>query len=189
MDEARRQSPPHQGSRIIKHVRILCAAVLAGASFAAAAQSGAAPDTHWHAGVQLGSVHDNGKSEPSVQITFGYDIDRTWAVEALLNGNLLFVRDGTTPEAPYEFDSAWGGRVLATLPVGGNWNLVGGLGATTVHEERGLTMHGYSRERGGVMVSGAAMYRVNRRWSVGLELASFTRAHTFNAGLRGEIHF
>jgi len=93
--------------------RILCAAVLAGASLAAAAQSDAAPDTRWHAGLQLGSVH----------------------------------------------------------------------------EERGLALHGYSRERGGLMVSGAAMYRVSRRWSLGLELSSFTAAHTFNAGVKGEIHF
>ena len=169
--------------------RILCAAVLAGASLAAAAQSDAAPDTRWHAGLQLGSVHDNGRGEPSAQITFGYDIDRTWSVEALLNANMLFVRAGTDPTQPYEFDSAWGARVLATVPVGGNWDLVGGLGATTVHEERGLALHGYSRERGGLMVSGAAMYRVSRRWSLGLELSSFTAAHTFNAGLKGEIHF
>jgi len=39
------------------------------------------------------------------------------------------------------------------------------------------------------MVSGAAMYRVSRRWSLGLELSSFTAAHTFNAGVKGEIHF
>jgi len=88
--------------------RILCAAVLAGASLAAAAQSDAAPDTRWHAGLQLGSVHDNGRGEPSAQITFGYDIDRTWSVEALLNANMLFVRAGTDPTQPYEFDSAWG---------------------------------------------------------------------------------
>jgi hypothetical protein len=170
-------------------IRILCAAALAGATFAAAAQSDDARDTHWHAGVQVGSVHDNGKSEPSFQLTFGYDIDRIWSVEALLNSNMLFVRDGTDPTGPYEFDSAYGARVLATVPVSGNWSLVGGLGATTVHEERGLALHGYDRERGGLMVSGAAMYRVNRRWSLGLEVSSFTAAHTFNAGLKGEIHF
>jgi len=178
------------GSMIINdNIRILCAAVLAGASFAAAAQSGPAADTRWHAGVQLGTVQDNGRTDPSVQLTFGYDFDRTWGVEALLNANLQFVRDGTDPTQPYEFDSAYGARVLATLPVSGNWNLVGGLGVAQVHEERGLTIHGYGRDRTGALVSAAAMYRVSRRWSVGLELASFTASHTFNAGLRGELHF
>lgn len=134
-------------------------------------------------------MHDNGKSEPSAQISFGYEIDRTWSVEALLNTNLLFVRDGTDSTQPYEFDSAYGARVLAALPVAGNWSLVGGLGVTRIHEERGLTIHGYGRDRVGAMVSAAAMYRIDRRWSVGLELSSFTQSHTFNAGLRGEIHF
>jgi hypothetical protein len=99
------------------------------------------------------------------------------------------VRDGTDSTQPYEFDSAYGARVLAALPVAGNWSLVGGLGVTRIHEERGLTIHGYGRDRVGAMVSAAAMYRIDRRWSVGLELSSFTQSHTFDAGLRGEIHF
>ena len=32
------------------------------------------------------------------------------------------------------------------------------------------------------MVSLAAMYRLGRRWSLGVETSSFTQAHTFNAG-------
>jgi hypothetical protein len=163
--------------------------MLAGATIAAQAQSADDRPTHWKAGIQVGTVHDNGKGEPSAQISFGYEIDRTWSVEALLNTNLLFVRDGTDPTQPYEFDSAYGARVLAALPVSGNWSLVGGLGVTRIHEERGLTIHGYGRDRVGAMVSAAAMYRIDRRWSVGLELSSFTQSHTFNAGLRGEIHF
>lgn len=173
----------------MKNLRITCAAVLACASLAAAAQARDDADTHWHASVQVGSVNDNGRTDPVAQFGFAYEMDRTWAIEALLSANVLFVRDGTDPTQPYEFDSAYGARVLATLPVGGHWNLVGGLGVAKVHEERGLTTHGYSRDRTGAMVSGAAMYRVSRRWSWGLELSSFTASHTTNAGLRGELHF
>ena len=173
----------------MKTIRLLCAAALACASFAAAAQGDDERDTHWHASAQLGSVHDNGRTDPVVQIGFAYEFDRTWAVEALLNANMMFVRDGTDPTQPYEFDSAYGARVLATLPLSNRWNLVGGLGVVKVHEERGLTIHGYGRDRTGAMVSAAAMYRISRRWSLGVELSSFTASHTADAGLRGELHF
>ncbi len=184
------ESLPFEGASVIDNIRILSAAILACASLAAQAQStDAAPDTHWKAGLQLGTVHDNGKTEPSAQLTFGYDIDRTWSVEALFNVNVLLVRDGTVDTDPYEFDGAYGVRVLAVLPLSERWSLVGGLGVTQVHEERGLAIHGPSRDRAGAIVSAAAMYRVSRRWSVGLEASSFTQAPTFNLGLRGEIHF
>mgnify|MGYP006951135574 CR=1 FL=1 len=62
------------GRLIIDNIRILCAAVLAGASFTAAAQSDAPPDAHWHAAAQLGSVHDNGRSDGALQIGFAYDL-------------------------------------------------------------------------------------------------------------------
>ena len=163
--------------------------MLAGAAFAASAQSTDLAPTHWRFGVQLGAVHDNGRSDPVVQGSFGYDFDRTWSVEALLAANMDFVRDGTDPTQPYEFDSAWGARVRAALPLSEHWSLDAGLGVVTVHEERGLTIHGYSRDRTGALVSGDLMYHLGRRWSLGLELSSYTQSHTFNTGLRGEFHF
>jgi hypothetical protein len=175
---------------IIKKIRILCPVLLAGAACVGQAQSlAAAPPTHWKFGVQIGSVHDNGRTSPVVQASFGYDFDRTWSVEGLIGVNMAFVRDGGDPTQPYEFDSAWGARVRAALPLDEHWSLDGGLGIATVHEERGLVIHGYSRDRTGALVSGDLMYRIGRRWSLGLELSSYTQSHTYNAGLRGEFHF
>jgi hypothetical protein len=33
------------------------------------------------------------------------------------------------------------------------------------------------------------MYRLGRRWSIGVEAASYPSAHTFNTALRAEFHF
>ncbi|MCK9686770.1 outer membrane beta-barrel protein [Scleromatobacter humisilvae] len=163
--------------------------MLAGTAFAAQAQSTDVAPTHWRFGVQLGAVHDNGRTDPIFQLSFGYAFDPTWSVEALIAGNLDFVREGTDPTQPYEFDSAWGARVRAALPLSEHWTLDGGLGVATVHEERGLTIHGYGRDRTGALVSGDLMYRLGRRWSLGLEVSSFTQSHTLNTGLRSEFHF
>jgi len=172
-------------------IRILAAAVLAGASFAAAAQSAGGEnfDTHWKFGFQGGTVRDNGKTEPSGQVSLAYEFDRTWAVEALVNINLLFERDGGVDNGVWEFDHAFGVRALAALPLGEDWSLVGGLGVTKLHEEPGLVLHGASRDRTGVLVSVAPTYRISRRWSMGLEASSFTQSHTFDLGLRAELHF
>jgi len=175
---------------IINNIRILLAALVAGAACTVQAQSlAAAPPTHWKFGAQIGSVHDNGRTSPVLQASFGYDFDRTWSVEGLVAANIAFVRDGGDPTQPYEFDSAWGARVRAALPLTERWSLDGGLGIATVHEERGLVIHGYSRDRSGALVSGDLMYRIGPRWSLGLELSSYTQSHTYNAGLRGEFHF
>jgi len=145
--------------------------------------------TRWRFGVQAGSVHDNSKTEPVLQLTFGYDIDRTWSVEALASINALFERDGIGSTGIYEFDHAYGGRVLATLPLGRQWSVVGGLGVVEVHEDPDLDYHAPGRNRTEAMVSAALMYRANRHWAMGVEASSFTASHTFNLGLRGEIHF
>jgi len=175
---------------VINNIRILAAALVAGATCAVQAQSlAAAPPAPWKFGVQIGSVHENGRTSPVAQASFGYDFDRTWSVEGLIAINMAFVRDGGDPTQPYEFDSAWGARVRAALPLSEHWSLDGGLGIATVHEERGLVIHGYSRDRTGALVSADLMYRVGRRWSLGLELSSYTQSHTYNAGLRGEFHF
>ena len=181
---------PFEGAFIIDNIRILAAAaVLASAALAAHAQVSGAPDTHWKFGVQVGSVHDHSRTEPAVQLSFGYDIDRTWSVEALANVNLMFVRDGVGNSGVYEFDHAFGARVLATLPLSERWNLVGGLGVAQVHEELDLDNHGDSRNKTGALVSLAAMYRANRHWAMGVEASTFAQSHTLNLGLRGEIHF
>ena len=157
---------------------------------AAQAQSvGGAPPTHWKFGFQGGTVHDNSKTEPVIQLTFGYDIDPTWSVEALVSLNALFERDGIGQTGIYEFDQAYGGRVLATLPLSQQWSVVGGLGAVEVHEDPDLDYHAPGRNRTEAMVSAALMYRANRHWSMGVEASSFTASHTFNLGLRGEMHF
>jgi hypothetical protein len=88
-----------------------------------------------------------------------------------------------------EFDNAFGARVLATLPLSERWNLTGGLGVVQSSDEVGTGGWSVTERKTGPMVSLAAMYRMRRRWSMGVEISSFTRSHTFNAGLRGEIHF
>ena len=148
-----------------------------------------APDTHWKFGFQVGSVHDNGKTEPDLQLTFGYDIDRTWSVEALASLNLLFERDGFGNTGIYEFDHAYGGRGLATLPLSQQWSVVGGLGVVQVHEDPDLNYFVAGRNRTEALVSAALMYRANRHWAMGVEASTFAQSHTFNLGLRGEIHF
>ena len=39
------------------------------------------------------------------------------------------------------------------------------------------------------MVSASVMYRKSRRWSFGVEAASFTSAHAASVGLKSEFHF
>jgi len=172
-------------------IRILCAAVLAGASLAASAQSGdESVPTHWRFGVQLGTEHDHGNTEPVGQVSMGYDFDRTWSVEALADVSLLFMRDGALQPADREFNYAVGARALAALPMGERWRLVGGLGLVKFSEDVGnATGNNDTVDKMSPMVSLAAMYRLGRRWSMGAEVSSFTQAHSVNAGLRAEFHF
>ncbi len=172
------------------------AALLAGGSLAAQAQSSDAPaDTHWRFGIQAGNVQDHQRSEPSARVSLGYDIDRTWTVEALIELGLAFERDGGLADGERLFDDAAGVRVLATLPLGERWNLVGGLGIVRAEYDVGyqspqlLDFYRHSVRQTTPMVSLAAMYKLGRRWSLGLEASSFTRESTFNLGLRGEFHF
>jgi hypothetical protein len=186
-----RENASLSGREIINNIHIFAATVMACASLAAQAQSAGepAPPTHWKFGVQVGTVHDDSKTEPVVQLSFGYDFDSTWSVEALTSVNALFMRDGASTDTHYQFDHALGARVLATLPLGGKWSAVGGLGLATVHEELGLNDHGPSRDRTSALVSAALMYRSGRHWSMGVEASTFAQSHTLNLGLRGEVHF
>lgn len=186
------ESLPFQGAFIIKHVRIVvAAALLASATLAAQAQSTTAPDTRWHFGMQVGTVRDHADTEPVAQLTFGYDIDSIWSVEALLSASLLFERDGgALRQDRREFDDAVGARVLAALPLSERWKLLAGLGLQQLQDERGLgDGQNETFKKTGALVSLAAMYRANRHWSMGLEASTFAQSHTLNLGLRGEIHF
>ena len=146
--------------------------------------------THWRFGVQVGTVQDHNNTEPSAQISLGYDINRTWSVEALANVSLLFMRMGGMSQGDREFDYAAGARVLASLPLSDRWSLVGGLGVVQFEDDIGTgTGNNLPERRTSPMVSLAASYRMSRRWSLGLEVSSFTQVHGFNAGLRGEFHF
>ena len=159
---------------------------------AAQAQSvDAMAPTHWRFGVQLGTVQDHDNTEPAGQISLGYDIDRTWSVEALADVSLLFMRDGALQPADRQSNYAVGARALAALPLGERWRLVGGLGVVKFEDETGVgtLSDSVKHTKTSPMVSLAAMYRLGRRWSLGAEVSTFTQAHTFNAGLRGEFHF
>lgn len=172
-------------------IRILCAAALACASLTAQAQSEDRefPGHPWHFGVQVGDVQDHGKGNPVAQISLGYDIDRRFAVEALANVSLLFMREGTLQQGDSIFDDAIGGRALASLPLGENWKLTGGLGVVRFEDEIGDAGRNVTRQKTSPMVSLSLMYRSNRRWTVGAEVASFTSAHATSVGLKGEFHF
>ena len=166
---------------------------MAAAAFSANAQSSdeVAP-THWRFGVQFGAAQDHGRSEPTGQISLGYDLDRTWSVEALANVSLLFVREGESLQlGEREFDDAVGARVLARLPLGDRWSLVGGLGVVQVENDIGNgDLLGYNHEyKTSALVSASAMYRLGRRWSIGVETAAYPAAHTVNTALRAEFHF
>jgi hypothetical protein len=136
-------------------------------------------------------VQDRNNTEPTGQLSLGYAIDRTWSVEALANFSLAFIRDGGLQQGDREFDSAVGARVLATLPLSDRWRLVGGLGVVQFRDETGsgTLSDNVKHSKTSPMVSLAAMFRVGRRWSLGVETSSFTQAHSFNAGLRSEFHF
>lgn len=172
-------------------IRILCATVLAGASLAAQAQSEDRefPGHPWHFGIQVGSVQDHDNANPVAQVSLGYDIDRTFAVEALANVSLLFMREGTLEQGNRIFDDAIGGRALASLPLGENWKLTGGVGVVRFEDEIGDAGRNVTFRKTSPMVSLSVMYRSNRRWNVGAEVASFTSAHATSVGLKGEFHF
>ena len=112
-------------------------------------------------------------------------------MEALGNVSLLFIRMGNSPAGDREFDYALGARALATLPLSERWSLVGGLGVVKFEDEvgRGASLDPVTEDRTSPMVSLAASYRMSRRWSLGLEVSTYTKVHGVNAGLRGELHF
>jgi len=172
-------------------IRILCAAALACASLAAQAQSDDRefPGHPWHLGIQVGDVQDHGRGNPVAQVSLGYDIDRTFGVEALANISLLFMRDGALKQDDSLFDSAVGARALASLPLGESWKLTGGLGVVRFQDEVGDAGRNVTRQKTSPMVSLSAMFRSSRRWTVGAEIASFTSSHATSVGLRGEFHF
>lgn len=126
-----------------------------------------------------------------MQVSIGYDINRIIAVEALVNASLLFIRDGEYLDPDqHEFNSAIGARVLATLPLGESWSVVGGLGLVSFNDDVG-TSNGpiATRDKTSPMVSASLMYRKSRRWSFGVEAASFTSSHATSLGLKSEFHF
>jgi len=173
----------------------LCAAMLAGACVAATAQS-TAPSadgprtTPFRFGFQFGTVQDHKDTEPVVQVSLGYEFNRNVSVEALASVSLLFMRMGGMEEGRREFDSAVGGRVLGTLPLGDSWNLSGGLGVVSFRDEVGNgTGNNDNHHRTSPMASVSAMYRARRHWGFGAEVSSFTAEHTLNAALRAEVHF
>lgn len=112
-------------------------------------------------------------------------------MEALADISLLFLRDGEFLDpGEHEFNSAIGGRVLATLPLGERWSVVGGLGVVSFSDDVGMGIHGVDRtNKTSPMVSASLMYRKSRRWSFGAEVASFTSAHATSVGLKTEFHF
>ena len=86
------------GRTNIKAIRVLPAAALACAASRAQAQAIDEPaPTHWRFGVQVGTVQDHDNTEPAAQVTLRDEIDRRFAVEALGNVSLLFMRTGTSP--------------------------------------------------------------------------------------------
>jgi hypothetical protein len=177
---------------MINNIRILAAAILASTTLAAPSQAFAAEpiyDTNWTFGVQLGMVKDKVHRQPSLQLSIGYDIDPIFRVEALANVNALFMRDGTDPSQPYEFNQFLGGRVLASVPLSESWKLTGGLGVGRLEEQRGLTTSGYTRTSTDEIVSAAQMYRVRRHWGIGVEASTFVQLHTVNFAVRSEVHF
>jgi hypothetical protein len=173
-------------------IKILSAAALALAALSAHAQSpDAAAPTPFRVGVLLGTVEEHGDSEPLAQVTLGVDFDRTWSVEALAAFGVGSWEPFGQEEGRRQFDSAYGARVLATLPLAERWSLVGGLGVVSAKEAvgHGVFVHDKLESKASPMVSLSANYHLGRRWSLGVEVSSFTQAHTFNAGLRSDFHF
>ena len=101
------------------------------------------------------------------------------------------MRTGGLQQGDREFDSAVGARALATVPLSERWSLVGGLGMVRFEDEtgNGTLLATTPLRKTTPMVSLAATYRLGRRWTLGLETSSFTQVHSFNAGLRAELHF
>lgn len=174
---------------IINKIRIVAAALLAASTFAAQAQSDDAAPTHGHFSIQFGNADDHSQGNPAMQATLGYDFDKTWSVEAIGMLNLAFMRSGFIRQGEHLFNEAEGVRALATLPLGDRFNLVAGLGLVHFSEDVGTAEGNVTRTKDTPMVSLAAMYRLGRRWSLGVEVSSFTSAHTVNEGLKAEFHF
>lgn len=177
---------------MIHRIRSISAAALAFAALSVHAQTADTdPSTRWRFGMQLGTVRDHGETEPVAQVSLGYALDRTWSMEALANVSLLFIRVGGREPGQHEFDSAVGGRVLATLPLDDRFSVVGGLGVVAFEDEigNGPFVETTHRRTTSPLVSLAANWRLGRRWSLGVEASSFTEQHTFNLGLRSDFHF
>ena len=192
VDECRDNAPFITGRQIIDNIRILAATLLAATTCAAQAQSADAAPTHWHVGVQVGAVKDHSKTDPAIQATFGYDINSTFAVEALAGLSLLFIRTGEFLDpGEREYDSTTGLRVLATLPLDDHWRVVGGLGVVNFGDDVGTATSGHhdTSSKTTPMVSASLMYRKSRHFSFGVEAASFTSSHASSVGLKSEWHF
>jgi Outer membrane protein beta-barrel domain len=174
---------------IINKIRTIAAALLAATTVAAQAQSENLARTPIRLGFQFGAVQGHSRTEPVTQVTLGYEIDRTFSVEALANITLLLVRMGNVTPGEREFNRALGARALAALPLGERWNLVGGLGVVQFADVEGTVNGDVFHRRASPLVSASLMYRTTRRWSFGAEVASFTSAHATSMGLRAELRF
>lgn len=163
--------------------------LLAASTFAAQAQSDDAAPPHGHFSIQFGNANDHSQGNPVMQATLGYDFDKTWSVEAIGMLNLAFIRSGYLRNGDHEFNEAEGVRALATLPLSDRFSLVAGLGLVHFSEGVGTDEQNITHTKDTPMVSLAAMYRLGRRWSLGVEVSSFTSAHTVNEGLKAEFHF
>ncbi len=142
------------------------------------------------ADLQLGAVHDHGSNNPVAQASIGFAINETWSVEALACISLMFFREGNLDSGSHLFDRALGVRAVATLPLGERWNLAAGLGVAQFRDEVGNGTEWSARQsRMSPLVSLSANYLVGRRWTMGVEVSSFTQAHTATVGLRAGRRF
>ncbi len=177
---------------IIKNIRILAAAALAGAAVLAhAADAAPAPGHHFQVGIDIGAVSLNKSSEfyPSAQITAGYRFNPNFAIEGVALTNLLFLRDGIDSNGPWEFEYFLGLRGVGYLPLDDHWELMGAAGAGEVEQSRNLSIDGPTRHRTDGQLAAGLIYRRNSHWSMGFEASTLVRTQTINLALRGEIHF
>jgi len=184
--------PGFHREHIIKTHRLLAAALLAATAAAAHAQSPSPSNdapTHGHFGIQLGNVSLRSQGNPVGQVTLGYDFNPTWSVEAVGVVTLEFMRMGILNPGDREFNSALGARGLARLPLAERFSLVAGLGVVQLSQDEGTVDGIVTHNDATAMVSLAGMYRLGRRWSLGVEVSSFTKSHSVNEGLRAEFHF
>ena len=104
----------------------------------------------------------------------------------------MVIRIGGLREGDREFDSAVGGTRAGdaaggrSLEPGRRPGLVGLRDQVGVAEDIWTNR---TESRTSPMVSLAADDRLGRRWSLGLEVSSFTVEHTFNVGVHGVFHF